>query len=182
MLGLRSAGHLAGFTRLCDEFILALDHVREPSPLGDDAKALAFFDEAVRRVRSFARGGDEASGFARAGSGLLTFELQGYEYAASCTRVELSASRETFDALRSPLEAQSARAREAATDEQVPIGMLLVAVRDGGEDDLRRLLAEARDNDFTHALAYALPGTPRERSAAWFSPAWPGVMMLAKRP
>jgi len=180
MLGLRAAGHLAGFTRLCDEFLLALDHAHETGPFSDDARALAFFDESVRRVRSFARG-EAASGFERAASGLLLFELQGYEYAASFARLELAAS-EGFEPFRAPLEAECARAASAVTGEQVPIGLLVAAIRDAGEDDMRRLLAEARENDFTHALAYALPITPRERQAAWIDPAAPGVMLLARRP
>jgi hypothetical protein len=44
------------------------------------------------------------------------------------------------------------------------------------------LLEDARTNDFTHALAYALATTPRERNAPWFSPDSPGVMMLVRRP
>jgi hypothetical protein len=182
MLGLRSAGHLAGFTRLCDEFLMALDHAPEPGPFADDARALAFLDEAVRRVRSFARGGEATGGFGRDESGLLLFELQGYEYAASFARVELSAKEGSFASLRAPLEAASARAVSAARGEQVPIGLVVAAIGDAGEDELRRLLAEARENDFTHALAYALPSTPGERQARWVDPAWPGVLMLAQRP
>jgi hypothetical protein len=181
MLGLRCAGDLAGFTRLCDEFLMTLDHAREAMPLEDDARAHELFDEAVRRVRSFARGGDEAGGCVRADSGLLLFELQGHEYAASFARVELAAGREPFEALRAPLEAEYARAVGAVIGEQVPIGLVIVAIRGADEDDLRRLLDEARTNDFTHALAYALPTTPRERAAPWFDPGWPGVMMLARR-
>ena len=180
MLGLRSAGHLAGFTRLCDEFLMALDHARAPGPFADDARALAFFDEAVRRVRSFARGGEAVGGFERASSGLLLFELQGYEYAASFARTTLDGNGASFESLRAPLEAECARAAAAVTGEQVPVGLVLAAVRGAQEADLRRLFDEARENDFTQALAYALPVTPRERTATWLDPSAAGVLLLAR--
>lgn len=178
MLGLRSAGHLAGFTRLSDEFLMALDHVHEAGAFDDESRALSFFDEAVRRVRSFARGGEAVGGFERAPSGLLVFELQGYDYAASFARVELERSA-SFDSLREPLERECARADEAAVDEQVPIGLVLAVVREAEENDLRRLLEEARHNEFTHALAYALPSDPREREATW-AQGCGGVMLLGR--
>ena len=175
MLGLRTAGDLAGFTRLCDEFLLALDHLHEDG-FADASRAIAHFDRALRRVRSFARGGEAVEGFTREESGLLLFELQGYDYAASVGFVELRAA-DAFDTLRAPLEAEAARAASAVVGEQVPIGLLIARVT-GVDDGVRpRLLAEARANDFTHALAYAFP---REEEA--WAPRSEGVMLLGKRP
>jgi len=182
MLGLKCAGTLSGFTRLADEFLMALDHVHDDSSFESDEGAFGFVDEAIRRVRSFARGGADVKGTEPSPAGLALFELQGYEYAAAFAREEISAAPGQFTALREKLSALAAEAKEKAEGEQVPVGMLLIALVGEDADSIAAVMEEARQNEFTEALAYSIPTKPEEMKAAWSGGKFRGVLFAAARP
>lgn len=181
MLGLKCAGTLSGFTRLADEFLMALDHLDDDSTFGSDEGAFSFLDEAIRRVRSFARGGAEVNGTERSEQGLALFELQGYEYAAAFAREEIGAAEGGFDALRDRLSALAEEAKGKAEGEQVPVGILLVAIKGGDPEAIEGVIEEARQNGFTEALAYSIPTKPEEKSAPWYRGRYAGVLFAAAR-
>lgn len=182
MLGLKCAGTLPGFTRLADEFLMALDFLDDDSLFGSDEGAFSFVDEAIRRVRSFARGGADVRGTARTARGLALFELQGYDYAAAFGREEITGSPGSFEALGERLRALANDAKSKAEGEHVPVGILFVALVGDSAEEIEGTIEEARRNGFTEALAYSIPTKPEETSAPWYGDRYKGVLFAAARP
>jgi hypothetical protein len=83
VLGLRSNGRFAGATRLLDEWLTGLEPFWAKGPRAmDDTVASAIFATAAARVRKFARRGGVLEPVLPDESGLLRFELQGFDYVA----------------------------------------------------------------------------------------------------
>ncbi len=158
MHGLRCAGAFAGWTRVCDEWIGALERFGPGG--GAPHRAVGV---ALGRTRAFATGEVEAT-VASGVDGALRVELQGIPYVVVVAEWACSAGEDLVAGARARLESALEEARSRAGADEHPVAVLVTEPDLGGgalagREEVDVVLAAFRDAGLTHALAYSFPSS-----------------------
>jgi hypothetical protein len=191
MHGLKCAGGFAGWTRLCDEWLIGLDRLDRggaATPFDTRELALRSVADAAFRTRRFARGADEAlDPVAVDAEGVLRFELQGIDYVVAADAWTPGPSEDLVAGAAACLETLLPRARQAlAGAEDHPVALVVLApdLEALASDERRvfvdRAIAAFRDASLTHALAYAFPRASDGADGRYASARHPGCFLLAR--
>lgn len=134
MHGLRCDPALLGWTRLLDEWVVGLTRYNRSTPSDpvcweDPGRTLSTLADAATRVRSFAyRDADIEPTLPLAGA-MLSFDLQGRAYRVAVNQQWPGTPGAMTAAAAEWLEAAQVRAREAALEGEIALGVVFVAPR-----------------------------------------------------
>ena len=134
MHGLRCDPMLLGWTRLLDEWVVGLtrynrDASTEPVCWEERGTTLLTLADAATRVRSFAYREAEIEPTVPLEDATMSFELQGRVYRVAAEQHWPSTAEAMADSASERLERAQVRARDAASDEELAVGVLFITPR-----------------------------------------------------
>lgn len=171
MLGLRCAPGLLGWTRLLDEWVVAVaDHTE---PLVDPGAIVSSFADAATRVRTFSGRVDHVDPTVADEQGTLRFDLQGIDYVVATEHRSFASADDMVAEVGAILDEAAAR----VAGERNSTGVAAVFVRPEVRSNEQMFIEATRGLDLA-ACAFSFADSGKNSGDPYANSTSKGVLLL----